>query len=61
MEKLLTKEKLEAWLDVLNYFDSDVQEAAERENKMSWYKKYEKVQDEIYNLIKICATMKDVL
>jgi hypothetical protein len=52
MEKLLTKEKLEAWLDVLNYFDSDVQEAAERENKMSWYKKYEKVQDEIYNLIK---------
>lgn len=46
------KEMLDKWLDVLNYFDSDVQDAAERENKMSMYKKYEQVQDEIYRLTK---------
>ena len=46
------KDKLNRWLDVLNYFDSDVQECAERNNDMRMYKKYEQVQDEMYNLIK---------
>ena len=46
------KDKLNRWLDVLNYFDSDVAECAERNNDMRMYKKYEQVQDEMYNLIK---------
>lgn len=46
------KDKLNRWLDVLNYFDSDVQECAERNNDMRMYKKYEQIQDEMYNLLK---------
>lgn len=52
VEVELNRAMLDNWLDVLNYFDSDVQDAAERENKMSMYKKYEQVQDEIYRMIK---------
>lgn len=52
VEVELDRKMLDEWLDVLNYFDSDVQDAAERENKMSMYHKYEKVQDEIYRMIK---------
>lgn len=52
VEVELDRKMLDEWLDVLNYFDSDVQDAAERENKMSWYHKYEKVQDDIYRMIK---------
>lgn len=48
----MNKETLEKWLDILNYFDSDVQECAERNNDMRMYKKYEQMQDEMYNLIK---------
>lgn len=46
------KDKLDRWLDVLNYFDSDIEECAERNNDMRMYKKYEQVQDEMYNLLK---------
>jgi hypothetical protein len=46
------KDKLNRWLDVLNYFDNDVQECAERNNDMRMYKKYEQIQDEMYNLLK---------
>lgn len=48
----VNKETLEKWLDVLNYFDSDVQDCAERNNDMRMYKKYEQVQDEMYKLLK---------
>ena len=48
----VNKETLEKWLDVLNYFDSDVQDCAERNNDMRMYKKYEQIQDEMYNLTK---------
>lgn len=48
----ITKSMVEKWLDVLNYFDDDVQEAAERENNLPMYEKYGKVIDEIYNLSK---------
>ncbi len=44
--------KLSSWLDVLNYWDSDVAECAERINKMGMYKEYEVAEDEIYNLWK---------
>lgn len=50
-DKELAK-KLSSWLDVLNYWDSDVGECAERINKMGMYKEYEVAQDEIYNLWK---------
>ena len=52
VEVELDRKMLDEWLDVLNYFDSDIQDAAERENKMSWYHKYEKVQDDIYRMTK---------
>ena len=48
----ITKSKVEQWIDVLNYFDDDVQDAAERENNFRMYEKYEKVINEIYNLYK---------
>lgn len=44
--------KLSSWLDVLNYWDSDVADCAERINKMGMYKEYEVAEDEIYNLWK---------
>lgn len=43
---------VDRWLDVLNYWDDEVRDAAERTNKMPMYHKYEKVQDEIYRMIK---------
>lgn len=46
------KDRLNRWLDVLNYWDSDIAECAERNNDMRMYKKYEQTQDEMYNLIK---------
>lgn len=52
VEVELNRKMLDEWLDVLNYFDSDIADVAERENKMVWYHKYEKVQDEIYRMIK---------
>ena len=48
----ITKSMVEKWLDVLNYFDDDVQEAAEREDNLLMYDKYSEVIDEIYNLSK---------
>jgi hypothetical protein len=46
------KDKLNRWLDVLNYWDSDIAECAERINKMGMYHEYEIVQEEMYNLLK---------
>ena len=48
----IDKKTLERWLDVLNYFDSDVCDVAERTSKMGMYLEYDKIQDEIYTLIK---------
>jgi hypothetical protein len=50
MNKKELADALSRWLDVLNYWDSDVAECAERGGGMNWYHKYEKTQDEIYNL-----------
>lgn len=41
---------LDKWLGVLNYWDSDVADCAERNNSMNWYKRYENTQNEMYNL-----------
>ena len=46
------KEKTNKWLDVLNYWDSDVCDCAVRNGCENWYRAYEKVQDEMYNLTK---------
>jgi hypothetical protein len=48
----IDKKTLERWLDVLNYFDSDVCDVAERTRKMGMYLEYEIVQDEIYIFLK---------
>ena len=53
-DSVLLKNQLERWLDVLNYWDSDVQDCAERDNSMSMYHKYEQVIEEMYNLKKDC-------
>lgn len=52
MNKQKLADALSRWLDVLNYWDSDVAECAERGSGMNWYHKYEKTQDEMYNLWK---------
>lgn len=50
----MNKQKLEKWLDVLNYFDDAVEEYVER-NSLDhkahlMYERYQKMIDEIYNL-----------
>lgn len=52
MNKQELIQKLDRWLDVLNYWDSEVCECAERINKMGMYHEYEVVQEEMYNLYK---------
>lgn len=56
MNKKELMDKLSRWLDVLNYWDSDVAECAERINKMGMYREYEVAQEEIYNLWKQLET-----
>lgn len=56
MNKKELMDKLSRWLDVLNYWDSDVAECAERINKMGMYREYEVTQEEIYNLWKQLET-----
>ena len=51
--------KMENWLDTINYWEDevrDVAECAERINKMGMYREYEVVQEEIYNLWKQLET-----
>lgn len=43
---------LDQWLEVLNYWDSDIAECAERGNSMLYYHKYERVEDQMYKLWK---------
>ena len=52
MNKKDLLKKLSNWLDVLNYWDSDVADCAERIGKTGMYHEYEIVQEEIYNLWK---------
>lgn len=45
--------KLENWIDILNYWEDEVKEVAERYDDMwNMYKKYDKMIEEMYNLIK---------
>ena len=43
---------VDRWLDVLNYWDDDVREAAERANDMRMYNEYDKVINDIYRMKK---------
>lgn len=43
---------LDKWLDVLNYWDDEVRDAAERTNKMGMYAEYDSMIDEIYRMKK---------
>lgn len=49
----ITKSKVEQWLDILNYWEDEIQEVAERYDCMHhMYEKYDKMIDEMYNLFK---------
>ena len=50
MNKKELMDKLSSWLDVLNYWDSEICDCAERMNKMGMYREYEVAQDEMYKL-----------
>ena len=52
MDKQKLLSMLDRWLDVLNYWDSDVADCAERIGKTGMYHEYEIVQEEMYNLWK---------
>ena len=43
---------LDRWLDVLNYWDDEVRDAAERTNKMGMYQEYDTVIEDIYRMKK---------
>lgn len=52
-EKKEIKEKIEKWLNIINYWDEEIQECAERYDSMyKMYEKYEAMIEEMYNLIK---------
>lgn len=43
---------VDRWLDVLNYWDDEVRDAAERTNKMPMYNEYDTVINDIYRMKK---------
>lgn len=52
VEVELNRAMVDKWLDVLNYWDDDVREAAERTNKMGMYQEYDTVIEDIYRMKK---------
>ena len=52
VEVELNRAMIDKWLDVLNYWDDEVREAAERANDMRMYNEYDKVINDIYRMIK---------
>lgn len=52
VEVELNRAMVDKWLDVLNYWDDDVREAAERANDMRMYNEYDKVINDIYRMTK---------
>lgn len=52
VEVELNPAMVDKWLDVLNYWDDDVREAAERANDMRMYNEYDKVINDIYRMKK---------
>lgn len=52
VEVELNPAMVDRWLDVLNYWDDEVREAAERINKMPMYNEYDMVINDIYRMKK---------
>lgn len=52
VEVELNRAMVDKWLDVLNYWDDEVREAAERANDMRMYNEYDKVINDIYRMTK---------
>ena len=52
VEVELNRAMVDKWLDVLNYWDDDVREAAERTNDMRMYNEYDNVINDIYRMTK---------
>lgn len=52
VEVELNPAMVDRWLDVLNYWDDEVRDAAERTNKMPMYNEYDTVINDIYRMKK---------
>jgi hypothetical protein len=52
VEVELNPAMVDRWLDVLNYWDDEVRDAAERTNKMGMYQEYDTVIEDIYRMKK---------
>lgn len=52
VEVELNRAMVDKWLDVLNYWDDEVREAAERANDMRMYNEYANVINDIYRMTK---------
>lgn len=52
VEVELNRAMVDKWLDVLNYWDDEVREAAERTNDMRMYNEYDNVINDIYRMTK---------
>lgn len=52
VEVELNPAMVDRWLDVLNYWDNEVRDAAERTNKIPMYNEYDKVINDIYRMTK---------
>ena len=50
VEVELNRAMVDRWLDVLNYWDDEVRDAAERTNKMPMYNEYDTVINDIYRM-----------
>lgn len=52
--------RLDKWQDIMNYWEDEIQEIAERYDSMySMYTKYDKMIDEVYNTIQELKGMQD--
>ena len=52
--------RLDRWQDIMNYWEDEIQEVAERYDSMyHMYEKYDKMIDEVYNTIQELKGMQD--
>ena len=51
----LLRNRLDEWLDIVNYWEDEVRDVAERfDDQYPMYVKYSKMIEEMYNLMKDC-------
>lgn len=54
----LLRNRLDEWLDIVNYWEDEVRDVAERfDDQYPMYVKYNTMIDEMYNLMKNCEKL----